>query len=203
MWGRGRVPGEQRSLALPGRFVPLRAEGGRVAGSRSCCTYPPGLTRTRLPSRARQVFRVEVLCHGRRHTVQRRYSEFHALHKRVRLRPPPTDRPRPGSFPSPERQADELAGPSLCHPHYRALESSGRAHRPPCGLRNGREGAGPHVLPVRLRGRSGVGRLGGGRGCWGLLSPLSQPLLTTRACLRVQPEVWGCGWQGGLGRALG
>ncbi|KAG8510292.1 Sorting nexin-22, partial [Galemys pyrenaicus] len=37
------------------------------------------------------VFRVEVLCRGRRHTVQRRYSEFHALHKRVRRRRPPTD----------------------------------------------------------------------------------------------------------------
>ncbi|KAJ8790397.1 hypothetical protein J1605_021474 [Eschrichtius robustus] len=80
--GRGD-PAEPRERPH-GRFVPLRAEGGRVAGSRSCCTHPPGLTRTRLPSRARQVFRVEVLCHGRRHTVQRRYSEFHALHKRIK-----------------------------------------------------------------------------------------------------------------------
>ncbi|XP_030742789.1 sorting nexin-22 [Echinops telfairi] len=31
-----------------------------------------------------QVFRVEVLCRGRRHTVPRRYSEFHALHKRIK-----------------------------------------------------------------------------------------------------------------------
>lgn len=31
-----------------------------------------------------QVFRVEVLCNGRRHTVTKRYSEFQALHKRVR-----------------------------------------------------------------------------------------------------------------------
>ena len=35
-----------------------------------------------------QVFRVEVLCNGRRHTVVKRYSEFQALHKRVR--PPDT-----------------------------------------------------------------------------------------------------------------
>lgn len=31
-----------------------------------------------------QVFLVEVLCNGRRHTVAKRYSEFQALHKRVR-----------------------------------------------------------------------------------------------------------------------
>ncbi|XP_036591179.1 sorting nexin-22 [Trichosurus vulpecula] len=30
------------------------------------------------------VFKVEVLCHGRRHTVHRRYSEFHALHKQIK-----------------------------------------------------------------------------------------------------------------------
>lgn len=33
-----------------------------------------------------QVFLVEVLCNGRRHTVAKRYSEFQALHKRVRTR---------------------------------------------------------------------------------------------------------------------
>uniref|UniRef100_A0A8C6INE6 Uncharacterized protein n=1 Tax=Melopsittacus undulatus TaxID=13146 RepID=A0A8C6INE6_MELUD len=31
-----------------------------------------------------QVFRVEVLCNGRRHTVVKRYSEFQALHKRIK-----------------------------------------------------------------------------------------------------------------------
>ncbi|XP_074150959.1 sorting nexin-22 isoform X2 [Sminthopsis crassicaudata] len=31
--------------------------------------------------RGHMVFRVEVLCNGRRHTIHRRYSEFHALHK--------------------------------------------------------------------------------------------------------------------------
>ncbi|NWT31780.1 SNX22 protein, partial [Cardinalis cardinalis] len=30
------------------------------------------------------VFRVEVLCHGRRHSVTKRYSEFQALHKRIK-----------------------------------------------------------------------------------------------------------------------
>lgn len=30
------------------------------------------------------MFLVEVLCNGRRHTVAKRYSEFQALHKRVR-----------------------------------------------------------------------------------------------------------------------
>ncbi|XP_064244709.1 sorting nexin-22 isoform X2 [Passer domesticus] len=32
----------------------------------------------------RVVFRVEVLCNGRRHTVTKRYSEFQALHKRIK-----------------------------------------------------------------------------------------------------------------------
>ncbi|XP_044521292.1 sorting nexin-22 isoform X2 [Gracilinanus agilis] len=30
------------------------------------------------------VFRVEVLCNGRKHTIYRRYSEFHALHKQIK-----------------------------------------------------------------------------------------------------------------------
>ncbi|XP_037689658.1 sorting nexin-22 [Choloepus didactylus] len=36
------------------------------------------------PEKSHMVFRVEVLCGGRRHTVPRRYSEFHALHKRIK-----------------------------------------------------------------------------------------------------------------------
>ncbi|XP_058397798.1 sorting nexin-22 isoform X2 [Diceros bicornis minor] len=36
------------------------------------------------PEKSHMVFRVEVLCRGRRHTVPRRYSEFHALHKRIK-----------------------------------------------------------------------------------------------------------------------
>ncbi|XP_004374709.1 sorting nexin-22 [Trichechus manatus latirostris] len=36
------------------------------------------------PEKGHMVFRVEVLCRGRRHTVLRRYSEFHALHKRIK-----------------------------------------------------------------------------------------------------------------------
>uniref|UniRef100_A0AC11B639 Sorting nexin 22 n=1 Tax=Ovis aries TaxID=9940 RepID=A0AC11B639_SHEEP len=36
------------------------------------------------PEKGHMVFRVEVLCRGRRHVVQRRYSEFHALHKRIK-----------------------------------------------------------------------------------------------------------------------
>ncbi|XP_041325100.1 sorting nexin-22 isoform X2 [Pyrgilauda ruficollis] len=34
--------------------------------------------------RSGKVFRVEVLCNGRRHTVTKRYSEFQALHKRIK-----------------------------------------------------------------------------------------------------------------------
>ncbi|KAM8804603.1 sorting nexin-22 [Eudromia elegans] len=36
------------------------------------------------PERPHTVFRVEVLCNGRRHTVAKRYSEFQALHKRLK-----------------------------------------------------------------------------------------------------------------------
>ncbi|XP_070234166.1 sorting nexin-22 isoform X2 [Bos mutus] len=36
------------------------------------------------PEKGHMVFRVEVLCRGRRHVVQRRYREFHALHKRIK-----------------------------------------------------------------------------------------------------------------------
>ncbi|XP_017654500.1 sorting nexin-22 isoform X2 [Nannospalax galili] len=36
------------------------------------------------PEKGHMVFQVEVLCCGRRHTVSRRYSEFHALHKRIK-----------------------------------------------------------------------------------------------------------------------
>ncbi|NXP29816.1 SNX22 protein, partial [Scytalopus superciliaris] len=39
---------------------------------------------SRSPDRAHTVFRVEVLCNGRRHTVTKRYSEFQALHKRIK-----------------------------------------------------------------------------------------------------------------------
>ncbi|XP_066415106.1 sorting nexin-22 isoform X1 [Molothrus aeneus] len=42
-----------------------------------------GLTRSTL-SVPLQLFRVEVLCNGRRHTVTKRYSEFQALHKRIK-----------------------------------------------------------------------------------------------------------------------
>ncbi|NXG07606.1 SNX22 protein, partial [Sakesphorus luctuosus] len=43
---------------------------------------PPATLRS--PDRAHTVFRVEVLCNGRRHTVTKRYSEFQALHKRIK-----------------------------------------------------------------------------------------------------------------------
>ncbi|XP_054420489.1 sorting nexin-22 [Pteronotus mesoamericanus] len=36
------------------------------------------------PEKGHMVFRVEVQYRGRRHTVPRRYSEFHALHKRIK-----------------------------------------------------------------------------------------------------------------------
>ncbi|XP_075432087.1 sorting nexin-22 isoform X5 [Ascaphus truei] len=36
------------------------------------------------PAKARTVFVVDVLWNGRRHTLERRYSEFHTLHKRLK-----------------------------------------------------------------------------------------------------------------------
>ncbi|XP_030810863.1 sorting nexin-22 isoform X2 [Camarhynchus parvulus] len=44
----------------------------------------PSAAAARGPERAHTVFRVEVLCNGRRHTVTKRYSEFQALHKRIK-----------------------------------------------------------------------------------------------------------------------
>ncbi|XP_029869261.1 sorting nexin-22 isoform X2 [Aquila chrysaetos chrysaetos] len=38
----------------------------------------------RSPDKTHTVYRVEVLCNGRRHTVVKRYSEFQALHKRIK-----------------------------------------------------------------------------------------------------------------------
>ncbi|KAM6201021.1 sorting nexin-22 isoform 1-T1 [Rhynchocyon petersi] len=45
---------------------------------------PEGEESRQSPEKGHMVFRVEVLCRGRRHTVPRRYSEFHALHKRMK-----------------------------------------------------------------------------------------------------------------------
>ncbi|XP_075288078.1 sorting nexin-22 isoform X2 [Opisthocomus hoazin] len=38
----------------------------------------------RSPEKGHTVFRVEVLCNGRRHSMAKRYSEFQALHKRIK-----------------------------------------------------------------------------------------------------------------------
>ncbi|XP_051484744.1 sorting nexin-22 isoform X1 [Apus apus] len=38
----------------------------------------------RSPDKGHTVFRVEVRCDGRRHTLAKRYSEFQALHKRIK-----------------------------------------------------------------------------------------------------------------------
>lgn len=115
----GRVPkcvGAWEGPESSGAPRPLCASAGGgwaggVAGSGSGCALAPGLMLTRLPAGVRQVFRVEVLCRGRRHVVQRRYSEFHALHKRVRLRPPPTTHPGPAPARPPEVSATPITSP--------------------------------------------------------------------------------------------
>nr|XP_056722050.1 sorting nexin-22 [Euleptes europaea] len=38
------------------------------------------------PEKARTVFKVDVFCNGRKHSLEKRYSEFHALHKRIKKR---------------------------------------------------------------------------------------------------------------------
>lgn len=130
------VGGSLKSGALP----PLCAfEGGGWASGRARVQRRPpvGLMRTRLPARARQVFRVEVLCRGRRHTVQRRYSEFHALHKRVRQQP--TDRPRPAP-------AHPLGGGQTSwQAPVSAIPIIAPGPGDPCGLWDGRKGAGPSL----------------------------------------------------------
>ncbi|XP_015274203.1 PREDICTED: sorting nexin-22 [Gekko japonicus] len=40
----------------------------------------------RSPDKAHTVFKVDVFCNGRKHTLEKRYSEFHALHKRIKKR---------------------------------------------------------------------------------------------------------------------
>lgn len=82
-FGRGVPDG-----GTPSRLCAFQTlEIGRISRRGSYC-----ILWTRRPhSSARQVFQVEVLYSGRRHTVPRRYSEFHALHKRVRCRGLPTD----------------------------------------------------------------------------------------------------------------
>ncbi|KAK3549954.1 hypothetical protein QTP86_016854 [Hemibagrus guttatus] len=48
---------------------------------------PPGATE---PDSQQTVFKIEVLTSGRQHTVEKRYSEFHALHKMLKkiMKPP-------------------------------------------------------------------------------------------------------------------
>ncbi|KAM6426707.1 sorting nexin-22 isoform 1-T1 [Liasis olivaceus] len=40
--------------------------------------------RQRSPGKAHTVFKVEIVCNGRKHCVEKRYSEFYALHKRIK-----------------------------------------------------------------------------------------------------------------------
>ncbi|XP_044247948.1 sorting nexin-22 isoform X1 [Ursus arctos] len=151
------------------------------------------------PEKGHMVFRVEVLCRRRRHTVQRRYSEFHALHKRVRLRRRPTD---PGPAPA-QLLGDGRTncGPILCHPHYRPRpwRAPVLGTDLPAGFGVDAQGQGPactvdaNAWPARPRAL-GVGRLGS-------LSPPSQPSLT-KVCPSVESEVWRWG-AGGLGETLG
>uniref|UniRef100_A0A8C3H8H2 Sorting nexin 22 n=1 Tax=Chrysemys picta bellii TaxID=8478 RepID=A0A8C3H8H2_CHRPI len=44
----------------------------------------PGAEAEPSPEKTHTVFTVEVLCNGRKHTIEKRYSEFHALHKRIK-----------------------------------------------------------------------------------------------------------------------
>lgn len=67
----------------------LKLSGGDTCGSSDKAKVPYGQKCTRvltlvlkLPSF--QVFRIDVLMNGRQHTVEKRYSEFHTLHKMVR-----------------------------------------------------------------------------------------------------------------------
>ncbi|XP_002193400.6 sorting nexin-22 isoform X1 [Taeniopygia guttata] len=62
--------------------VPLRA--GPAEPRAMIAVSIPAAEPPRSPGRPHTVFRVEVLCNGRRHTVTKRYSEFQALHKQIK-----------------------------------------------------------------------------------------------------------------------
>ncbi|XP_054989818.1 sorting nexin-22 isoform X2 [Sorex araneus] len=53
-------------------LVHILSAGPEAAGSRQS------------PDKGHLVFRVQVRCGGRRHTLLRRYSDFHALHRRIK-----------------------------------------------------------------------------------------------------------------------
>ncbi|XP_075753603.1 sorting nexin-22 [Pelodiscus sinensis] len=60
---------------------------GPAGGAMIAVSIPavgPGAEPVRSPEKTRTVFTVEVLFNGRKHTLEKRYSEFHALHKRIR-----------------------------------------------------------------------------------------------------------------------
>ncbi|XP_039578761.1 sorting nexin-22 isoform X2 [Passer montanus] len=64
--------------------LPLPARPGAPRAVIAVCipaAEPPAAGSAERPH---TVFRVEVLCNGRRHTVTKRYSEFQALHKRIK-----------------------------------------------------------------------------------------------------------------------
>nr|XP_030734828.1 sorting nexin-22 isoform X2 [Globicephala melas] len=85
----GRVPqargGGVGDAAVSGRSAESSAASGACMLEVRIPSVGPEAEGTRQsPEKGHMVFRVEVLYHGRRHTVQRRYSEFHALHKRIK-----------------------------------------------------------------------------------------------------------------------
>nr|XP_003227544.2 PREDICTED: sorting nexin-22 isoform X1 [Anolis carolinensis] len=45
-----------------------------------------GLREAGQEEKPRTVFKVEILCNGRKHSIEKRYSEFYALHKRIKKR---------------------------------------------------------------------------------------------------------------------
>ncbi|XP_063268846.1 sorting nexin-22 isoform X4 [Prinia subflava] len=74
---RGPAPSRSRCGPARGPAVPRAMIAVSIPAAE-----PPAAARS--PERAHTVFRVEVLCNGRRHTVTKRYSEFQALHKRIK-----------------------------------------------------------------------------------------------------------------------
>lgn len=171
VWGTWEGPrgaaALQAALCLQRRRV-----GGRPARG---LTHPPARSRP-------QVFRVEVRYRGRRHTVPRRYSEFHALHKRVRRRRRPTA-PRGllprlgGGRPS--------CGPRLCRPCYHSVPGALRSW----ALASPRAADGP-PCPAPTLGRPRL---------LGPLSPLPQPHSPV-SILGWSLKFWGHGGSGKLGR---
>ncbi|XP_063170426.1 sorting nexin-22 [Candoia aspera] len=84
--GRGgaSAAGKSGAPAGPGLAGGQRGRRMKLEVAVSAVTLRASSRRQRSPGKAHTVFRVEIVCNGRKHCVEKRYSEFYALHKRIK-----------------------------------------------------------------------------------------------------------------------